>query len=64
MTEPLLTNKPRSVPRVDDRRVLTGMFWVLRSGALWCDPARTLRSAHRLLPPVQIGCAKQACGAG
>lgn len=31
--EPLLPNKPRGVPRVDDRRVLNGIFWVLRSGA-------------------------------
>jgi len=30
---PLLPNKPRGVPRVDDRRVLNGIFWVLRSGA-------------------------------
>ena len=31
--EPLLPNKPRGVPRVDDRRTLNGIFWVLRSGA-------------------------------
>ena len=31
--EPLLPNKPRCVPRVDDRRVLNGILWVLRSGA-------------------------------
>jgi transposase len=36
--EPLLPNKPRGVPRVDDRRVLNGIFWVLRSGAPWRDP--------------------------
>ena len=35
--EPLPPNKPRGVPRVDDRRVLHGIFWVLRSGALWRD---------------------------
>jgi len=29
----MLPNKPRGVPRVDDRRVLNGIFWVLRSGA-------------------------------
>jgi transposase len=34
---PLLPNKPRGVPRVDDRRVLNGIFWVLRSGAPWRD---------------------------
>jgi transposase len=35
--EPLLPNKPRGVPRVDDRHVLNGIFWVLRSGASWRD---------------------------
>src|SRR5262245_21617359 len=35
--EPLLPNKPRGVPRVDDRHVLNGIFWVLRSGAPWRD---------------------------
>jgi len=29
---PMLPNKPRGVPRVNDRRVLNGIFWVLRSG--------------------------------
>ncbi len=39
--EPLLPNKPRGVPRVDDRRVLNGIFWRLRTGAPWADiPAR------------------------
>jgi len=28
---------PRGVPRVDARRVLNGIFWVLRSGAPWRD---------------------------
>jgi hypothetical protein len=28
---PLLPNKPRGVPREDDRRVFNGIFWVLRS---------------------------------
>jgi transposase len=35
--KPLLLNKPRGVPRVDDRRVLNGIFWVVRSGAPWRD---------------------------
>ena len=34
---PMLPNKPRGVPRVDDRRTLNGIFWVLRSGAPWRD---------------------------
>lgn len=35
--KPLLPNKPRGVPHVGDRRVLNGIFWVLRSGAPWRD---------------------------
>ena len=31
--KPMLPNKPRGVPRVNDRCVLNGIFWVLRSGA-------------------------------
>jgi transposase len=33
----MLPNKPRGIPRVDDRRILNGIFWVLRSGAPWRD---------------------------
>ena len=33
----LLPNDIRGVKRVDDRRVLNGIFWVLRSGAPWRD---------------------------
>src|SRR5262249_3281509 len=35
--KPMLPNKPRGVPRVNDRRLLNGIFWVLRSGAPWRD---------------------------
>jgi transposase len=35
--QPLLPNKPRGVPRVDDRRVLNGIFYHLRSGSPWAD---------------------------
>ena len=31
--KPLLPNKVRGVPRVDDRRVLNGIFYQLRSGS-------------------------------
>jgi putative transposase len=34
---PLLPNKVRGVARVDDRRVLNGIFWRLRTGAPWAD---------------------------
>ena len=33
----MLPTKPHGVPRVDDRRVLNRIFWVLRSGAPWRD---------------------------
>jgi transposase len=33
--EPLLPNKPRGIPRVDDRRVLNGILWILGTGAPW-----------------------------
>ena len=36
--KPMLPNKPRGVWRVNDRRVLNGIFWVLRSGAPWARP--------------------------
>jgi transposase len=35
--EPLLPTKVRGVKRVDDRRVLNGIFWRLRTGAPWAD---------------------------
>lgn len=34
---PFLPNKQRGVARVNDRRVLNGIFWILRSGAPWRD---------------------------
>jgi transposase len=36
----LLPNKPRGVPRVDDQRVLNGIFRVLRAGAPWRAPPK------------------------
>jgi len=35
--EPLLPNKSRGVPRVDDRRILNGILWRFRTGAPWAD---------------------------
>ena len=35
--EPLLPNKPRGVPRVDDRRVTGGIIHVIRNGLIWRD---------------------------
>lgn len=37
LVEPFLPNKPRGVARVDDRRVLNGVFYVLRTGSPWRD---------------------------
>ena len=34
---PLLPNKVRGVARVDDRRVINGIFYVLRTGSPWRD---------------------------
>jgi len=35
--QPLLPNKPRGVPRVDDRRVLNGILWWFRTGSPWAE---------------------------
>jgi transposase len=51
--KPFLPNKPRGVPRVNDRRVLNGILWVLRSGAPWRGSAAQLRSVHHLLQPLR-----------
>ena len=37
LIEPLLPNKPRGVARVDDRRVINGIFYALRTGSPWRD---------------------------
>ena len=33
----MLPNKPRGVPRADDRKVLNGIYWRLRTGSPWAD---------------------------
>ena len=50
--KPSLPNKPRGVRCVNDRRVLNGIFWVLRSGAPW-RAADFLWPTHHLLQPVR-----------
>jgi transposase len=35
--EPLLPDKPRGAPRVDDRRVISGIIHVIRGGLMWRD---------------------------
>ncbi len=34
---PMLPNKARGVARTDDRRVLNGIFYILRTGSPWRD---------------------------
>lgn len=46
--QPLLPNKPRGVPRVDDRRVISGIIHVIRSGLMWRD-APTVYGPHKTL---------------
>jgi transposase len=48
LIEPILPCKPRDVPRVDDRRVLNGIFWMLRSGTPWRDLSGRYRPLHHL----------------
>ena len=40
--KPVLPNKPRGVARVEDRRVLNGIFWILSSSAPWRDLPESL----------------------
>ena len=45
---PLLPNKPRGVPRVDDSRVISGIIHVIRSGLMWRD-APDIYGPHKTL---------------
>jgi len=45
---PLLPNKPRGVPRVDDRRVISGIIHVIRNGLMWKD-APPVYGPHKTL---------------
>jgi transposase len=57
--KPMLPNKTRGVRRVNDRRVLNGIFWVLRSGAPWRDLPENLWAIHDLLQSLRalvMGC--------
>jgi transposase len=46
--QPLLPTDTRGVPRVDDRRVISGIVHVLRSGCRWKDAPRCY-GAHKTL---------------
>ncbi len=59
----LLPNKPRGVPRVDDRRVLNGFFWRLRMAR----PGRIFRGVTGRIRPASIvstGGGARASGTG
>lgn len=51
--KPLMPNKSRGVPRVDDRRVLSGIIFCLQRGYRWTDvpseygPAKTLYNRYK-----------------
>ena len=53
--KPLLPNDTRGKPRVDDRRVISGIIQVLKSGGRWIDapelygPRKTLYKSLRPL---------------
>ena len=51
--QPLLPNKPRGVPRVDDRRVISGIVHVIRNGLMWRDAPAVLWSAQDLVQPLR-----------
>ena len=46
--KPLLPSDTRGVPRVDDRRVISGIVHVLRSGCRWAD-APSIYGPHKTL---------------
>ena len=49
--QPLLPNKPRGMPRVDDRRVLNGILWRFRTGAP-CRAGGVQNSCSRNTPMI------------
>jgi transposase len=44
---PLLPNKPRGVPRVDDRHLINGILWRFRTGSPWPDVPERYGPAKR-----------------
>ena len=62
--KPMLPNKPRGVRRVNDRRVLNGIFWVLRPRCAMARPARDLWSPHPLLQSLRSVAGGLASGIG
>jgi hypothetical protein len=51
--QPLLPTKQRGVKPHNNRRVLNGIFWVLRAGAPWRDMPERIRLLHDSVQPLQ-----------
>jgi transposase len=54
---PMLPNKPRGVPRVNDRRVLNGIFWS-------CDQERLGAICRKRLAPTPLATTALFAGDG
>src|SRR5262245_3337447 len=59
--EPQLPTDVRGVERVDDRRVISGIVHVLKSGCRWCDCR--LNTARRQRS-ITASCGGQSAGSG
>jgi transposase len=59
--KPMLPNKPRGVPRVNDRRVLNGIFWICVRVCRGAICRRTLARTPRATTDLFAG-AGLACG--
>lgn len=56
--EPHLTSDTRGKPRVDDRRVISGIVHVIRSGGCWVDAPEVYRPRKTLYNRFQRWAAK------
>jgi len=59
--EPLLPSDTRGKPRVDDRRVISGIVHGLKSGCRWAD-APEVYGPHKTLYHRFVRWAAKACG--
>ena len=60
----VLPNKTRGKKRVDDRRVINGIFYVLRTGIPWADLPQPYGPPPTVYTPAAIGGAMRATGPG
>ncbi|WP_443019219.1 transposase [Sphingomonas sp.] len=52
---PLLPNKPRGVPRSDDRGVISGIVHVLQAGCRWKDASSAYGRTRRCIIGISVG---------